>query len=152
MTKNNYIKIGMLAVAMILSMSMYAQKGGGECKNNGTPQCENRIPDLSDEQKSSIDALRVKHRGEMTNYRADLNILKAELQKLEIANEPNSKSINSKIDEIYDLKSKMAKNKSKHRQEVRSLLSDEQKVFFDAHSGKRKGYGKEGKGKGYNRG
>lgn len=149
MMKNKAKVIIVVALFTLANMATYAQKGTGkECQAQKT-HCEHVIPDLTDDQQAAIESLRVAHKSKMTNYKADLDIKKAELKKLEIATTPNQKAINAKIDEFYGIKTEMAKEKSAHRQEVRALLTDEQKVFFDA---RRKG-GKKGKhGRGHGQG
>jgi hypothetical protein len=55
-------------------------------------------------------------------------------------------AINKTIDEISVLKTTIAKKREAHKQEVRKLLNDEQRLFFDANAGKR------GQGKGMHHG
>ena len=42
------------------------------------------------------------------------------------------KELNAVIDQMTDIQNKKMKASAKHRQDVRSLLTDEQKVFFDS--------------------
>ncbi|MBN2486061.1 MAG: Spy/CpxP family protein refolding chaperone [Bacteroidales bacterium] len=122
-----------LAFCLITTMAI-AQ--GGSYK----PGCSYMgIPDLSDEQKSKIEDLRVPHLKAMNLYKAEINKLKAELKVLEIADSPDAKKIDSKIDELSSVKNKMDKESSKHRMAIREILTPEQKVIFDAHAGKRYG-------------
>ena len=55
-------------------------------------------------------------------------------------------AINKTIDEISVLKNTMMKKREAHKQEIRKILNDEQRLFFDAHSEKR------GEGKGMHHG
>lgn len=91
------------------------------------------IPDLTEEQKAKIDELTVPHIQAMNTYKAEIDKLEAELKLLEIAENPDTKKIESKIDEITSTQNKIAKERSKHRQSIRSLLNAEQKVFFDSN-------------------
>ena len=141
---------GMVLTLFLSAITMSAvaqQKGANGNKGNGQQICQ-RIPDLTDEQDSEITKLRTEHFKLMNAYKADLGILRAELNKLELAKSADQKAIDSKIDEVFTLKTKMAKQGSQHRQKVKSLLTDEQKVFFDAHSGRGKGH-RNGYGNGY---
>lgn len=140
--------------AVIFSGNAIAQRGMGRNGNgNGQGQFQprsefrgefrnHRIPNLSDEQETKLDELRVKHLKEVQGFKSKLDILGAELRALEIAEKADMKSIHAKIDEMGALRIKMQKMNAQHRQEVRSLLTDEQKVFFDAHSGRRFGKGR----------
>ena len=49
------------------------------------------------------------------------------------------KAINANIDEITKLQNQMMKKAAEHRQQVRNLLTDEQKLWFDSHVGGGKG-------------
>lgn len=130
----------------IISFSSVAQEGKRMMaqKQEMKPHTNCRIPNLTEEQETKIDALRVAHMKEMNALRADLRIKDAELDKMSTADAPDTKAINAKIDEIGKIKNDMAKKRMAHRLDVRALLNDEQKVFFDAHSGK--GFGKRGHG------
>ena len=120
------------------TMSIFAQpQGGGKHNKRAKVQCENFIPDLTEDQEQAIEKLKTSHLKKANAFRADLKVLKAELNKLELAENPDRKKINSKIDEVFVLKAKMAKEASNHRQEVRSLLTEDQRVIFDAHARKR---------------
>lgn len=123
----------LLSTLLVATNAQY--NGKGECKN-ATKTCENVIPNLSEEQQEQISQMRTEHKAKMLIHKADLGVLKAELRKLEVESTPNQKVINSKIDEIFTLKSVMAKESSAHRQGVRGLLTEEQKVFFDSRHGK----------------
>lgn len=114
-------------VALFVSTAIFAQGPG--C---GYGKCQMNIPDLTEEQNAKIDELRIPHMQTMSTLKAELNVLKAELRQLEIATSPDRKKIDSKIDEISAVQNKIAKEKSKHRQSVRSLLTAEQKIYFDA--------------------
>lgn len=151
-TKNNNARILTVTIlSLILSTSVFAQRNGNKFYCN-----RQMLPDLTEEQTEKISELRSNHMAEMTKVKAELKILKAELDQLAIAEQADMKKINSKIDEISALKSKMTKSHYKHRQDVRSLLTEEQRVIFDAKTGKRfgpghghrKGHGKHGNGHG----
>lgn len=128
--------VTLMLLSTLLVATSAQNKAKGEFKSNNNT-CENVIPDLSDEQQEQISRLRTGHMAEMHIHKADLGVLKAELRRLEIETTPNQKAINSKIEEMFTLKTVMAKESSEHRQRIRNLLTEEQRVFFDAHKGKR---------------
>jgi Spy/CpxP family protein refolding chaperone len=138
--KSILIKKRLIAVATavcLVSIFVSAQGPG----DKGCPNYMD-IPDLTAEQKAKIDEMHISHLKDMNTYRAEVDKLEAELRVLEIADKPDTKVIDAKIDEISGVKNKMDKERSKHHQEVRALLTDSQKVIFDSHQ--MKGYGCKG--------
>lgn len=142
-----------MGILLIASLSVVnAQRGprfNDENKAKGQQEC--KIPDLTEEQEAQIDKLRTAHFKEMEAYRADLGILKAEMQKLKIADKPDQNAIDGKIKDMGAIKTKMAIAANHHHLAVRNLLTDDQKVFFDQHRrgpkmGKGDGHGRRGKG------
>lgn len=136
-----------LVLAMVFSSSLFAQRGQGRNENGNKGNLSefrfdgkhgmHRIPNLTEEQTLKMDELRVKHLKEKQEIRSLLDIKRAELRSLEIADKADMKAINAKIDEISGLQNKLVKTNAAHRQEVRSLLNADQKVYFDARNGRR---------------
>ncbi len=125
----------LLLLAGIVLPITAQQKGQGFGKNEA-PRCEGFLPDLTEDQQVTIEKLRSEHMNSMVVLRADEDVLRAELNRLEVGGKYDQKAVDSKIDELYDLKAKMAKAKAKHQQDVRNVLTDEQKAVFDAHGGR----------------
>ncbi|HSH50909.1 MAG TPA: Spy/CpxP family protein refolding chaperone [Bacteroidales bacterium] len=125
-----------LAVLMITATQAFAQRGRNYKSNMDRPYRNNgtcwRIPDLTADQETKIDALRVNHWKEMNNYRNQMNELRARKRTLNTSEQANLNEINSVIDQMSGMHNKMMKASAKHRKEVRNLLSDEQKVYFDS--------------------
>lgn len=90
------------------------------------------IPDLTDDQKKKIDDLQVAHLKEVNQTKALLHEKQAHLRTLQVADKPDNAAINKTIDEITALKNDLMKKHEAHRQAIRSLLTDKQKVVFDA--------------------
>ncbi|MBN2613310.1 MAG: Spy/CpxP family protein refolding chaperone [Bacteroidales bacterium] len=139
--------IGLTLIIVLTSASLFAQRGGGYGKIDGDRPYGNRqfgnmqycsqIPNLSSEQQQKITGLQTANLKEMNSYRNDLMIKRAELNKLQTENNADINKINAKIDEIGKLKTEMAKNRNAHIQSIRGLLTDDQRAYFDARSGKR---------------
>lgn len=106
------------------------------------------IPDVTDEQEQKIDALRTAHWNEVKSMRADIDILQAELRKLRIADNSDTKGMDAKIDQIGALKTKMFKSTNNHQLQVKNLLTDDQKAWFDMHEGRGGRYSRFGNGNG----
>ncbi len=134
-------KMIMILSGLILTMSLMAQRGyktGRNCQNvPGTGRYCQAMPDLTDEQEQKISDLRTAYVKEMNTYRSDLSIKRAELQKLQTADDADMNKINSKIDEIGKIMTEMSKSKAAHHQKVRALLTDEQRVLFDSRHNRR---------------
>ncbi|BDX39308.1 hypothetical protein CYCD_26630 [Tenuifilaceae bacterium CYCD] len=130
-----------LVVLMLAGVSAYSQQGpqfkGGMGQNSdqvGNFEC--RIPNLTDEQQKKIQELRVQHIKEITPLKNELGEKRAHLRTLESAEKPDLNAINKTIDEMSAIRAQIMKKSAAHRIEVASLLTDEQKVFFNAHHGK----------------
>jgi Spy/CpxP family protein refolding chaperone len=112
----------------------------GEMKH-GMGLCD--IPDLSSEQISKIQKLKLGFQKEMLPLRTQLQTKRLELQTL-IAENAEQKKLEAKIDEISKASAELMKKRIAHRQEIRKLLTDEQKAYFDLRGfgmGRKGGFG-----------
>jgi len=103
----------------------------------GSARIIEQIPDLTEDQKSKIKTFFNDYLKETNVLRADLSIKRAELRKLELADQTDQDAINKKIDEIGDLRIKIEKKRSEFQQKVRSILSKEQKLYYDNYCNRR---------------
>ncbi len=129
--------------------------GKGQCCAVGPCFCD--IPKLTDDQKGKIEKLKLPHHKEMMTLKNQLGEKKAQLRSLSTADKPDMAAINRLIDEMGAIKTTMMKKKSAFHQDVRALLTDEQRIQFDMHHPKDddrgQGMGKRhGKGKGCGQG
>ncbi len=141
-----------LTVSALIATSFnnaYAQRGNRPMRDSA--RFERGIPNLTAEQKTKIQVLRVKHQKEVTPLRNELAEKKAHLRTLNSVEKPDINAINKTIDEMSVLQTKIMKSNASHRLEIASNLTDEQKVFFNSHQGKMKN-GKRGHGMGNGRG
>ena len=122
----------MVSALIATSINTYAQRGYRPMRDSA--RFERCIPNLTAEQETKIQALRVKHQKEITPLRNELAEKRAHLHTLK----PDINAINRTIDEISALQTKIMKSNASHRIEVASNLTDEQKVFFNSHRGKMK--------------
>lgn len=152
-----------LSIFFMLSFVLmaYAQPGPGRGEgrgwrgnNEGFQGRHMNLPNLTDEQKDQIAKLRTENMKTMLQNRNLLQEKMAKLNTLQTADKPDMKAINTLIDETAALKATMAKAQAAHRQQVRSLLTDEQRVIFDSrpHRGWGEGPGKGFRGKGQGKG
>ena len=119
------------------------------CNTNAVAQDEERprdhgfgmetkhIPDLSADQESKIEALKVLFMKESRQLKNKIGEKHAALETLSSAYPADLGQINKTIDEIGALTTELMKKKETHRQEVRKLLDDRQRVYFDTKHPKR---------------
>lgn len=100
-----------------------------------------RLPNLTEEQKEQIKAIKLDGQKEALPLRNEMMEKKARLRTLTTSEDYNEKSVNNTIDEISELEASLMKLRQNHRQEVREILTEEQRIVFDSASqrGKRKG-------------
>lgn len=91
------------------------------------------IPDLTDQQLEQMKSMRTEHMKEMQSLRNQIAEKKARLRTLSTADKVNMAEINRVIDEMGEMKTQMMKMREQHRQNVRKMLTDDQRVFFDSH-------------------
>ncbi|MGM0498474.1 MAG: Spy/CpxP family protein refolding chaperone [Bacteroidota bacterium] len=131
--------IFLTGIMMIATISSFAQrgqsqKGQGMKKNMQMHQnCFSNIPDLTEEQENQIEEIKISHMKEMKEYYNKLNEKRARLRTLQTKDNPDMDEINSEIEEMEEIRTEKHKARAKHHQEVRSLLNEEQKVYFDKH-------------------
>ncbi len=140
--KNTKIKTNLVLVAALLlsiNLGVMAQQGNGRGNGSGFQNwnnCEN-IPDLTEDQQSQIKTLRTAHWKDMQNFRNELGEKRARMQTLRTADKVNMDEINDLIEEMGTIRTNKQKNSVAHHMDVRKLLTDDQKVYFDSRSGRR---------------
>ena len=90
------------------------------------------IPDLSEDQLQKIKKADLAHLEKMTPLRHHLMEKNARLASLLVANPFDLKETEKIADEIGKIKSSELKLQISHDQELRSLLTPEQKIIFDS--------------------
>jgi Spy/CpxP family protein refolding chaperone len=91
------------------------------------------IPDLTDSQKDKMKTLHFDHMKALQPLQNEIGEKQARLRTLQTADKVNMSEINVVIEDIGSLRTKIMKMKAAHHQEIRSLLTEEQRVIFDAH-------------------
>jgi Spy/CpxP family protein refolding chaperone len=93
-----------------------------------------RVQNLNDDQKAKIKDLRIAHLKEMQPLRNKKRELEAKEETLATSPVGDIKAINANIDEITKVDNQMMKSKEFFRQQVRLLLTEEQRLMYDAQS------------------
>jgi len=152
-----------LTALLLATTNLYAQRArsGAEqgMKVNQQRVCA-KIPNLTEEQITNIEGLRVEHLKEMIAFKNNMNELRAKKHTLMTSDNSDMNEINSVIDQMTTLQNRVMKEKASYQQDVRNLLTDDQRVYFNSRpmrggrhgKGMRhNGYGR-GSGQGYGRG
>ncbi len=92
-----------------------------------------KIPDLTEAQSEQIKKIHVKTQQQTLPIKNAMREKRARLTTLSTAEKANMNEINKVVEEIGDLQTQIMKHRQTARQEIRGLLNDEQRVFFDSH-------------------
>jgi len=92
-----------------------------------------RIPNLTDQQKEQLKSITLKNQEVIIPLRNQMREKKAHLRTLSTADNVDQKVAESVIDEIGSLRTQMMKQRLGTHQQVRALLTDEQRVWLDSH-------------------
>ncbi len=127
--KNVVIMLGIVLI-MSLSVSLMAQhemKGKMKGTEGWKMMC---IDDLSDQQKQEIQKLKQAVQKETLSLKSKLQVKKAELNDLLMAENLDKNAIYKKIDEISEIEKKLKKKHIDTMIKVQALLTPEQRVKF----------------------
>lgn len=103
-------------------------QGGHEAKHIFGPHWRET---LTDNQKKQADRMHLAVKKSLSVLDARLKLKKVELNNLAIKNDPETKAIHRKIDEVLELKREIMRTKYGHMLEMRGMLTPEQRVSFD---------------------
>jgi Spy/CpxP family protein refolding chaperone len=120
---------------------MYGQCGmQRQCGHEG--QCNMQgggflgIPDLTDNQMKELQRIKMEHMKEVMPLKNELDEKEAHLRTLATAANPDINAIYAEIEKIGLIRTDLQKKKAKMEQDIRKVLTEEQRLFFDMHSGK----------------
>lgn len=164
--KTNKITTSILAIVLLVGMSLsasaqrgqrgqgygYQNSGQGFNQGQGYGQGQgfnqNRqfagncaYMQLSEDQLAQTTKLQLALTEKNTPLRNDLDVMRAQMQALRTGNSQNLKDISNLIDDMSVTQAQIRKNAAEHQLAVRSLLTDDQKVIFDARQGNRRNRG-----------
>ncbi len=135
----NKIFVPLAMVLFLLSAStVYGQRGRNFERPRPVPQ-EPRdvylgIDNLSAEKEAKIKQIRTAHLESRLKQRSQMDELRARRRSLMLEKSPDMNTVNAVIDQMTALRGEMAKSAIQHRQEIRNLLTDEQRVVFDSQA------------------
>ncbi len=144
--KTNKITTSILAIALLVGMNFTAsaQRGqgmqgmglqAGQGFNQDRPIACAYL-DLTETQQTQIKDLRLALTEKNLTLRNQLGEMRAKMQTLRTGDNQDLKAISNLIDEMSKVQAQIRKNAAEHHLAVRALLTDDQKVMFDARQGK----------------
>jgi Spy/CpxP family protein refolding chaperone len=119
-------KLILIALVISLPMMAFAQQGPRECRGMMMEQL-----DLTDEQQTQVQELRLEHQKEMITIKDEMHSLRTQMKLLMTEDRPSTSEIETIAGKIGAAARNIALAKANHKMEVRKLLTDEQKVKFD---------------------
>ncbi|MCD6116042.1 periplasmic heavy metal sensor [bacterium] len=137
MRRITVLTIGLLAfAASVMAQKPMGMRMEGQQREPGMHKSmgmhHNMLPNLTEDQQKKIETLRTKFMKDGLNIRNQIAEKRARLNTLRTADKLNTSEINKVIEDIGSLRTRMMKMGESHRQEVRALLTEEQRVVFDS--------------------
>jgi len=133
-----------IAIATVTTLTVNAQLQNAQSYSGQNPQVVRRVirpensvlpaRNLNDKQHEEIRNIRKEQLKERTQTRNLLNEKRAKLEVLQTADKPDMEEINKVIDEIAAVQAQEMKTQAACRQKIRSLLTEEQRAYYDAQA------------------
>ncbi|MFO7889209.1 MAG: periplasmic heavy metal sensor [bacterium] len=114
-----------------MKMGMHTGMDSRGCHQKMMKDHSCQFLDLNDEQKEKINNLRTDFLKDVKPIKDKLAEKQVKLNTLRTAEKVNMKSVNSLIEEIVGLKADLINKQEAHHQQIRSLLTEEQRIHFD---------------------
>lgn len=133
----NLLRISaMLVLAVLVSFSTFAQQRKGPAEQGKQMKFEKQsmLPDLTDDQNDKMEAIHLKTMKSVQPLKNSMMEKKAHLHTLTTAENASLKAINKQIDEISSIQASIQKLRAASHQEVRSILTEDQRIIFDSRS------------------
>jgi len=141
-TKTNFIILLAILIASVFSNNAIAQGHHhnkecmpGMCKGG---KAMGFLTDLTADQQKQIDALKLTLVKDIINLKNQIEEKKAHIKTISYGDNVDMTAVNKAYDELFALKAEIAKKHAAFQQDVRKLLTSEQKVQFDIHQSKPK--------------
>ena len=119
----------LVGLALVFAFPLLAQKADS---GPGGEACG--IPNLTSEQTAKIETLKIEHQKALLLLQTDVKTKRLELRQL-MMEKADQKKLEAKIDELATVWAAIQKKCLIHRNEVRSLLTDEQKKALEQKCG-----------------
>ena len=90
------------------------------------------IPDLTDQQKEQVREVMMETRKEMLPLQNQMREKRALLRTLRTAENADMNAVNTMAEEISGIRAEMMKTRLASEQEIRALLTEDQRIIFDS--------------------
>jgi Spy/CpxP family protein refolding chaperone len=128
--KTKIIILSTIIAAFLITGNIFAQNCSGKDGQGNRMQFKEQMKErlnLTDDQLAKIEALRLSHKKQMIDLRADLEKKEVELEELQNTVNFSREAYLNKINEINAAKNKIALARANHRMDVYQLLDENQK-------------------------
>ena len=125
MKTTKFLAFAVIVFLLGVTLQLCAQQGPGMDKRQGFA--------FTPEQRAKMKEIHMASYKEVKLLKNQLGELKAKERTLTTAEKVDLNAINANIDEITKIQNKMMKIKAADLQQIRGLLTDEQKMQFDSH-------------------
>lgn len=141
MKKTKLIAAGLIAVMLLLVVQVNAQRGNRDCSrgNNFLTYLE-----LDENQEAQAQTFFMEMQKTVNPLKLDIREKELQLDKLMISANIDEKAVFAKVEEISRLKAEVQKARMKNKIQLRSILTEDQKVLFDSKETGRKNGRKRG--------
>jgi Spy/CpxP family protein refolding chaperone len=134
MRRTKFVLMGVLAVALVAAVAMpaAARMGGAGWAGRGMARGACMGPQFTEEQQQQIQKIQEKYDAQRVDLSNRLGVLRTEMQDLVAAEgEPDFKAIEKKMEDISAVRLELNKLRLRIHQDIRPLLTDDQKTLFD---------------------
>ncbi len=146
----NILKISILSALLIgLTVDVSAQqqnrkmqnRANGDCQgqmmNRGDKQGQNQQRmmtqlNLTDEQRAKVEKIHLNGQKGMIPLRNNIQEKNAQLRTLRMSDDYDEAAVNALIEEIGELRTAMMAMRTGHQQQIREILTEEQRIKFDS--------------------
>jgi Spy/CpxP family protein refolding chaperone len=135
--KNLTVILSAIVIYVGIAGSARAQDVTSGATKIADKQSEVKKPELTKEQQDKIDKLKMDMAKDAISLKNQIEEKRAHLKTISMVDQPDMTAINKTIDEMYVLKSELAKKKAAHIQKVRKILTPEQRLHFDMQHAKK---------------
>jgi len=112
--------------------SMRPMRQAGPARQMGQAMNCMNIEGLTDEQREQLGQLQTARMEKSLQHRTQMDELRAKKRSAMIKKESNLEEVNNIIDEMESVRTAWMKENIAHMAEVRSILTEEQRVIFDS--------------------
>ncbi len=123
------------AVFLMLPVNeLFSQRGQnmGRMGGTGGGQVCSTLPGITQEQRSQLNQLRTEHLREMQSFRDQIDTNRAKHRELMKCEDSDRSAIDALQNERNSIRQQMEQRFNEHNQNVRNILTEEQRAVFDS--------------------